>query len=272
MVGWGNVEMGFSAAYETPPGPLALYTDWMTRLLTLQWGQSIYYEKPVLDVYATRLPVTMAYLVPGVLVSTLLGSGLSTYAATNRASPLNRTLSIASNVGLSIPTFVLAFITLTFMSTMLGWIRIYDSSLPLWHRQNVTRSLLPIGIVAINFFAVQARHARSETTERLTASYVKTAQAKGAGQFRKAIHIFRNMWPSLGSLALGESLGLLFLSAVVIEKVLLIPGIAVATFNGFAAGDPMLSFTSVFGLVLLGVSGTLLQDFARVLLDPRVDD
>src|SRR6056297_2998324 len=130
MVGWGNVEMGFSAAYETPPGPLALYIDWMTRLLTLEWGQSVYYEKPVLDVYATRLPVTMTYLVPGVLVSTLLGSGLSTYTATNRASPLDRVLSVASNIGLSVPTFVLAFVTLTFMSTTLGWIRIYDLSLP----------------------------------------------------------------------------------------------------------------------------------------------
>lgn len=266
-----KVEMGIGATYESSPGLVTLYVDWMRRFLTFQWGQSLYYEQSVVSLYLTRLPVTLAYVVPAVLVSVFVGSGLSTYAAIRRNGLLDRALSLLSYVGLSLPAFLLSVITLTYMSTHLGMIRIYDPSLPLWAKENLFGFAFPAAIVALNFLALQVRHAQSETTEHLGNKYVKTARAKGAGQLRTAIHVFRNVWPSLGALVLGELIGLLFLSTVVVEKVLLIPGIAVAVFNGFAAGDPMLSFTAVFGMVLVGVLGTLIQDFARVLFDPRVE-
>lgn len=271
MIGFAEVGMGLGSVYETDPGPVALYVDWMRRFFTLQWGTSLYYDRPVVDLYLTRLPVTLAYLFPGVLASLLVGTGLSTYAAVDRSGPLDRMLSAVSYVGLSVPAFISASLVLTYMSTRLGWVRVYDPSLGLLDRRNATRMAVPAGIVALNFLAVQVRHARSETTERLGEKYVKTARAKGSGRLRTAVHVFRNAWPSLGSLALGESLGLLFLTTVVVEKVLLIPGIAVAVFNGFASGDPMVSFTAVFGMVSFGVLGTLALDFGRLAFDPRVE-
>lgn len=271
QVGFAQVEMGLATAYETTPGPLALYVDWMGSFLTFQWGQSTYYEQSVVNLYADRLPVTLAYVVPGVMGSILVGTGLSTYAAIRPKGHLNRALSVTSYVGLSVPAFLLATVAYWYSTDYLGWIRIYDSSLGLWHPQNVVHLTLPAGILGLGFLSVQVRHAQAETTGHLGTTYVKTARAKGSGRLRTAVHVFRNVWPTLGSLVLGESLGFLFLSAIVIEEVLLIPGVASAVFKGFATGDPMVSFTAVFGMVFLGVTGTLARDFARVMLDPRVD-
>lgn len=265
------IDIGLARTYETPPGPVAIYVDLLRRLVTFQWGQSTVYGKPVVDLYLRRLPVTLAYVIPGVLVSVLVGTGVSTYAAIKPKGWLNNVLSVASSVGLSIPAFVLATVFYLYMPDYLGWIKVYDASLGLWNPQNLFHLTVPAGIVALCFFAVQVRHAQGETAEYLGTEFVKTARAKGAGRLRIARHIFRNTWPSLASVVLGEALGVLLLSTVVIETVFEMPGIVVAVFNGFAAGDPMLSFTAVFGIVLLGISGTLVRDFARFLLDPRLN-
>jgi len=271
VVGFAEVEMGFAAAYDDPPGPLGLYLDWMRSFLTLQWGSSVYFGGSVVDLYVTRLPVTLAYALPGVVVSVLAGTGLSTYAAVHPDGVANRVLSLLSYAGLSIPAFLLAQGVFVVMPSWLGWIQIYDPELGLTHGQNLRRLSVPAAIVAVSFFAVQVRHAQGETVEYLDAEFVKTARAKGAGRLRTAVHIFRNAWPSLASLVLGESLGLLILMLIVIEELLKIKGVAVVVFYGFAAGDPMVSFTAVFGVVFVGVAGTLARDFARLVFDPRVD-
>lgn len=271
LVGFSEVDAGFAAAYDDPPGPLGLYVDWMVSFVTLDWGMSAYFGEPVVDLYRTRLPVTLAYTVPGVLAGVVVGTGVTTYAAVRPSSPLNRVVSALSYVGLSVPTFVVAQGLFFVLPTWLGWVRVYDPDLGLTHGQNVRRLALPAAIVAFSFLAVQVRHARSETTEYLGQPFVRVVEAKGAGRLRTAVHVFLNSWPSLTSLVLGESLGLLLLVVIVIEEIFKIQGIAVVVYYGFASGDPMVSFTAVFGVVLLGVAGTLARDVLRVAYDPRVE-
>jgi peptide/nickel transport system permease protein len=271
VVGFAEVEVGLAAVYDDPPGPLGLYVDWMLSFLTLQWGQSLYYDEPVVDLYRTRLPVTLAYVLPGVAVSVLAGSGLSTYAAIEPESYANRAMSLLSSAGLSIPAFVLAQGFFLIMPYWLDWTHVYDASLGLTARQNLFRLSVPAGIVAVSFFSVQVRHARGETVEHLGTEYVKTVRAKGAGRLRTATHVLRNTWPALTSLVLGESLGLLLLVTIVVETILNVEGVAEMIFHGFASGDPMVSFTAVFGTVLVGVVGTLTRDFVRMAVDPRIE-
>lgn len=270
-VGLSAVETGMAAAYDDPPGPLAMYLDWMWSFLTLDWGASVYFGGPVTDLYATRLPVTLLYTVPGVVASVLVGTGVTTWAAVKPDGLASRGLSMLAILGLSVPAFILAQGVFFLMPDWLGWIRIYDADLGLTARTNLVHMSVPAAIVAVSFFAVQVRHARGETAEYLGDEFVKTARAKGAGRLRIAVHIFRNAWPTLASLVVGESLGLLLLMTIVIEEVFRIPGISRAVYYGFASGDPMLSFTAVFAVVLVGVLGTLARDVGRLLFDPRVE-
>ncbi|MEE6210232.1 ABC transporter permease [Salarchaeum sp. III] len=267
---FAEVEMGLGAVLDADGGPLDQYLAWMHAFLTVDWGCSLYYDTSVVSLYATRLPVTLTYLVPGVLVSLAVGLGVGTYAAVEPGSRLDRALSVVSYVGLAVPAFLLAELAFAYHPTVLGWVRVYDPELGLLHAQNLTRLALPAGIVALSLTAVQIRHVKGVTADRLDDPFVKTARSKGAGRLRVARHVFRNTWPTLVSTVLGEALGLLVLTTIVVEGVLDVPGAAVAVFNGFGAGDPMLSFTAVFGMVALGVLGSLLRDVVRLAVDPRV--
>ncbi|MGB9987042.1 ABC transporter permease [Salarchaeum japonicum] len=270
FVGLTPIEMGFAAVTESNAGPLAQYVQWMASFLTLDWGQSTFYDTSVVSLYADRIPITLAYVVPGLVGSLVLGTGVATYAAVKPDSLLDRALSAVSYTGLSLPAFVAAEALLIGVPTLLGWTYVPDRNIGFWHPRNLQRFALAAALIAFTFAAVQIRHVKSETTQYLSAEFVKTARSKGAGRLRLAVHVFRNTWPALVSVVLGEALGLLVLTTIVVEEVWGIQGVGVAVFNGFGAGDPMLSFTAVFGMVGLGVLGTLLRDTARALLDPRV--
>jgi MFS family permease len=49
------------------------YANWIIGYSTLNWGYSFDHGQPVTDVIADRLPVTLVYLVPGILLALLLG-------------------------------------------------------------------------------------------------------------------------------------------------------------------------------------------------------
>jgi ABC-type dipeptide/oligopeptide/nickel transport system permease component len=82
--------------------------------------------------------------------------------------------------------------------------------------------------------------------------------------------VFRNAWPSAASLVVGESLGVLLLTTVVVESQLNVPGVGVVVFSGFASGDPMVSTVALVGVVVAGVTGTLTVSLLRGVFDPRV--
>ena len=270
FVGFAEVEMGLAATDRIDGGPLSAYVDWLGALVTFQWGASTYFDAPVRRLYAQRLPITAVYVLPAAVVAIAVGTLLSTYAATNRDGRLSRLLAATGVVGLAVPAFLLAAVVFSYMTRTLGWVRIYDPELGLWHTQNLLRLQVPGAIVALALVGVQVRHVRSETVEHLQLPFVKTARAKGAGRRRIATHVFRNAWPSAASLVVGESLGVLLLTTVVVETQLNVPGVGVVVFSGFASGDPMVSTVALVGVVVAGVTGTLTVSLLRGMFDPRV--
>jgi len=271
FVGFREVEMGLAATDRIGGGPVSAYVDWLSALVTVQWGASTYFDASVRSLYVRRLPITAVYVVPAAVVAVVVGTLLSTYAATNRDGRLSRLLAATGVVGLTVPAFLLATAVFTYMTRTLGWVRIYDPELGLWHTQNLLRLQVPGVIVALGLIGVQVRHVRSETVEHLQRPFVKTARAKGAGRWRVATHVFRNAWPSVASLVVGESLGVLLLATVVVETQLNVPGVGVVVFSGFASGDPMVSAVALVGTVVAGVTGTLVVSLLRSVFDPRVD-
>ena len=271
MVYFTEVKMGFAAVDTVSGGPVSAYVDWLTAVATLQWGQSVYFETSVQSLYARRIPVTAVYVLPSAVVAVLVGTLLTTYAAVEPDGLLARLLSGSGVVGLTVPAFLPAAVLVATMTDALGWLQVYDPDLGLWHPQNLRRLQVPGGIVGLSLLGVQVRHVRSETTERLRETFVKTARAKGAGRRRVAAHVFRTAWPSAASLVVGESLGVLLLATVAVETVLEFPGVGRLVFLGFVAGDPMVSAVALVGIVVVGVAGTLVIELLRAVYDPRVD-
>lgn len=95
------------------------YFAWMKGIITEgDFGYSMFYNKPVADVVAERLPRT-AHLVCHILAS-LLGIGFGIWAATRQYSWIDSLLSGISFLGMTVPRFLMALIIvylLVFSST-----------------------------------------------------------------------------------------------------------------------------------------------------------
>jgi peptide/nickel transport system permease protein len=111
---------------------------------------------------------------------------------------------------------------------------------------------------------------RSSVIENLAEDYVRTARAKGAGEWAVLVrHVLRNSLIPVATL-LGLSLPAIFSGALITEAVFNFPGMGELFWTAAQTQDYpiMLGITVLVGLAT--VIGSLLADLAYAALDPRV--
>lgn len=245
------------------------YSDWMVGYATGAWGYSYTYERPVMEVITRAVPLTLLYLVPGVLLASLLSVLTGIAGALNRGSVLDRLSRLVVYAGVALPAFYLALMWQRYNpglwpTTNLGW------ETPLATPQALGTLIAPALIVGLNLFAVQAWVVRSEAMEIAPAEFVKTLRAGGADTWTIGRHILRNAASPLLAMFVSEILVVLYVTVFIVEIILGIPGIGLVGFRGFEERDIGL----VLAVVLLPVVFTLLSNLAKdvvtVYVDPRV--
>ncbi len=252
---------------------LQRYGRWMVSYATLDWGTSRTTGQPVTDALAKRIPVTLVYLVPAVVLSTLLGVGVGLVSAMNPNGVVDRVSAALSYVGLGVPGFVLGELLLLVSIMEFSWYRAYyDTRFGLWTGDNLASLALPSLVVALNLLAAQARYARAESREYLPAEFVKTLRASGADARTIGRHVLRNAALPLMTVFFAELLTVLFLTVYVIEVVFRIPGVGDLAYQAIQRRDVATILATTLLPAFVALSGNLLQDFAYTLLDPRVGD
>ncbi|NEU58237.1 ABC transporter permease [Halorussus sp. MSC15.2] len=252
---------------------LQRYGRWMVSYATFDWGTSRTTGQPVTDALAERIPVTLVYLVPAVVLSTLLGVGVGLVSAMNPNGVVDRVSAALSYVGLGVPGFVLGELLLVVSIMEFSWYRAYyDTRFGLWTPENLASLALPSFVVALNLLAAQARYARAESREYLPAEFVKTLRASGADARTVGRHVLRNAALPLMTVFFAELLTVLFLTVYVIEVVFRIPGVGDLAYQAIQRRDVATILATTLLPAFVALSGNLLQDFAYTLLDPRVGD
>lgn len=248
------------------------YASWMTAVLTFDWGESTSQEQLVTTVLATRAPVTLAFAVPGAVLS-FLGAATAGYvAASRRTSVTDRAVTASSYAVLSVPNFLLAAVLVT-------WARVgdapliptgFDAAAGVAHTENLLWLTLPTVVLATHLFAIHVRFARAESLEYLQATFMKVVRSKGAGQGRIARHTFRNAAVPLVTLFVVEVLDVMLVTVFVVEAVFGLPGLGHAAFVAVQEQDMALLLVLVLLTAVVIIVGNLLQDLAYAALDPRV--
>lgn len=249
------------------------YVTWMVSYATLDWGRSLTTGKPVIDALAERIPVTLAYLVPAIVLSTLLGVGSGLVSAMWPKGIVDRVTATFSYVGLGVPGFVIGELILIGSIMHLSWYRAYyDPRFGLWTAENLVSLALPAFVVALNLLAAQARYARAESREYLPAEFVKTLRASGADARTIGRHVLRNAALPLLTVFFAELLTVLFLTVYVIEVVFRIPGVGQLAYQAIEQRDIGTILATTLLPAFVALLGNLLQDFAYTVLDPRVGE
>lgn len=231
-------------------------------------GKSFRYRRPVTALIGERFPRT---LLLGLMTLTLefsVGIFVGTLAALRRGRATETAILATTFVGISTPTFLSGKLLLLVFAYHFGWFPIggYGTDF----LDHIRHGLLPAMVLGLLGTAYEARLVRNELVEVLQTDYVRTARAKGLGEFAVVVrHALRNaLLPVVTSL--GLSFGGLFGGAIVTEAIFAWPGMGRLAYESITGFDVPV----IMGTVLVASTGILLgnlvADVGYAILDPRI--
>jgi peptide/nickel transport system permease protein len=98
------------------------YLSWMGSVLRGELGVSLRHKRPVLDLIAERLPVTLSLAALALLIATAIGLPLGVEAARRRNTMADYTALGFSEIGQSVPSFWLGILMILALSLQLRWL------------------------------------------------------------------------------------------------------------------------------------------------------
>jgi len=244
------------------------YLDYLGGLLHGDFGLSFRYEgRPVAELIAQGLPISVEVGGLAMLVSIVIGVPMGVAAALKQDTPIDYGVVGLTLVFYSVPTFVL--IPLIWIVNLMLFRAGYPS-LPQAGWGTPQHFVLPVLVLAAANVGYLARLTRSSVLEVLRDDFVRTAHAKGLR--RRTIigrHVLRNaLLPVLTYV--GPTTAFLITGAFVVENLLNVPGIGRISVEAIGQRDyPVIQGTTI----LLGftvVVMNLLTDVLYQVFDPRI--
>ncbi|WGW11484.1 ABC transporter permease [Saxibacter everestensis] len=246
---------------------LLRYWNWLSGVLSGDFGRSLVNRQPVGDLLAEKLPTTLLLVVLAALIIVVAGIGLGTIAGIRRG-PLDSAVVIFSNLGFAVPTFFAALILMSIFSVGLGWFPVFGSGEgfldQLWHL------VLPAFALALPSMAVVARITRTAIREESESEHVESARIRGVprGIIIKR-HIVRNSMLPVTTIV-GVHIAGLIAGAFVVEYAFTLDGIGSMLVDAVQKKD--FAIVQAVAIILVAAFGVinLIVDLLYALIDPRV--
>lgn len=249
------------------------YLAFIGGVLTGDFGVSAAYDAPAAGLIAERLAVSLplAFMAMALALTAALGLGLFAARRHNRAGDF-AVMGLAQ-MGMAIPGFWLAILLILLFAAHLRWLP--AGGFPGWQAgvgPAVRALILPAVALAFAQAAILTRVTRASVLEALGQDYVRTARAKGLSEAQiLRRHVLRNALSPIVTLA-GLQFANLIASAVVIETVFALPGLARLIFQSIGARDHVVVRDCVLLLAAGVVSFNFITDLAQAALDPRLSE
>jgi peptide/nickel transport system permease protein len=250
------------------------YFAWARAALTGDFGYSRLYLQPVLKVLVPRLGNTAVLMGASLTCAYLLALPLGIIAARRPGSAIDNAVNLFCFAGISVPSFWLALMLILVFAATLGWFpasgvaTIGDGSLP----DRLRHLVLPVATLTLVSMGSHLRYIRAAMIETLRQDYIRTARAKGAGEFRVLTgHALRNaLIPVVTVLAL--SFGNLFSGALITETMFAYPGMGKLIYDSILGNDFNLALAGLLIATVMVLLGNLGADLAYSAIDPRIAD
>jgi peptide/nickel transport system permease protein len=247
------------------------YFYWLGNILQGDFGTSLVTRRPVFVELIERIPATIYLAVVGITISMLIAVPLGTMAAVKRNTLSDYTAQTTSLIGISIPEFWFAILSILLFALFLGWL---PSSGYIGPMEDLSKSLwyLALPAMAIGFrqAAFTTRLTRSSMLDEISKDYVDTGRSLGLPESRVIYkYTLRNaLIPTLtiSGLQLASLLG----GTVVLESIFAWPGIGLTIYQGILLRDYPVIQAGVLVLGVIVVFVNLVVDLLYRVLNPRV--
>lgn len=248
------------------------YGQWAGRALTGDFGQSIFFQAPVLSVIADGAETSVLLATMTMVWVVLIGIPIGMIAAMRHGTWLDQGLSGAAMLMASVPTFWVGLYLILIFAATLGWLPSsgYPSILE-GGLANLRYLILPSLTLAAPNAALILRLTRASMLDVSREDYVRTARAKGIRPWQVVFrHILRNALLTVVS-ALGFTFAALLSEAVVTETVFALPGIGRLVVQSILRRDYPVIQGIILVIVVIYLVVNLIVDLTYRALDPRVE-
>lgn len=260
--------------------PLVIqYFRWLWDVLHGDFGTSYFFNRPISEVIAQRLPPSLGLVLTVHVIGTIIGVTLGIIAATRQYSWVDSVLSFVGFLGITTPKFLFALVLIYILAFKIGVQELGSFYSSYWSYQpmslgkfwNLILHVWPIILVGVlNGISYNMRMMRGNLLDTLNAQYVETARAKGLSN---AMAVLKHAVPNaLHPLAAYQSAVMRYLIEGEIETSVIfgIPTIGVAIVLSMGIGDVLVTATLMLMLGFLQIIGSILSDLLLAWLDPRV--
>lgn len=251
------------------------YLRWLAHVLTGDFGVSISTRRPVILEVTGALSNTFILTSFAVPLAFIIGYAMGAIAGCFPGRPVDRIVTGAAVVGVSLPNYWLGIVLVIIFAVelmvlpatgmgpqgsakfdILHWSSAQYLVLPV-----ITLSMIPVGIIA--------RSTRAAVAEVLNQEFVTTLRAKGLSEIAVTRHVLKNAAPQVLAV-MGLQFGYLMGGSILIETVFTWPGSGFMLSKAIINRDiPVLQGTILF-LSMIFVATNLVIDLLQSMIDPRI--
>jgi len=239
------------------------YYRFLKRSVQGDFGLSLRYQQPALDLVIVRLPATLELALVALTFMFVIALPLGILSAVKRNSPVDLFSSGLALFGQSVPGFWLGLVL----------ILIFSVKLPLFPSSGYKGflSLILPGITLAAFSSsLVARMTRSSLLEVLSSNYITTARSKGLSEWTVILkHSLRNAAIPIVTI-IGLQVGPMLSGAIITEQVFGFPGMGRLAVQAVLNRDyPVVQAFVVVAASLITLTN-LTVDILYYFLDPRI--
>src|SRR5487761_1166065 len=266
--------------FDKPPAERFLLM--IKNYVTFNFGESFYQDRPVIDLIAEKLPVSISLGLWATLIIYLVSIPLGIRKAVRDGSRFDIWTSGVIIVGYAIPSFLFAVLLIVLFAggsylsifplrglvsdnwASLDWPhRIFDY---FWH---IT---LPVAALMISGFASLTMLTKNSFLDEIKKQYVMTARAKGLTERRVLYgHVFRNAMLIVIAGFPALFVSVFFGSSLIIEVIFSLDGLGYLGYQAAIGRDYPVMFATLYIYTLIGLVMKLISDLTYMWVDPRID-
>lgn len=244
--------------------PIAVrYAEWLADVAQGDLGTSYRQRRPVADVVAERLPVTLSLGMAAFALALAISLPLGLLAGLRENTWVDRLALLIALVGQAMPTFWFALLGMVVFVVMLGW-------LPASGSDSWRHFILPSVVLAYYATPTLMRLTRAGVIEVMKSDYIRTARAKGLRPSKVVLkHAMRNAILPLVSVA-AVQLGFMLGGSIVVETIFAMRGLGYLAWESITFSDLPVIQAVVLLIAGIYVLLTLGADILNAWLDPRM--
>ena len=247
------------------------YIEWLINFAQGDMGKALTNHRDVVDVIGNRVGNTFFLAIAAALIAIPISLALGVLAALYRNSFLDRSISMITLSGVSVPDFFIAYILMAIFAVSYGFfpaISNIDDSMSLAER--ITASALPVLTLTLAVSAHMMRMTRASIVSLMASPYIEMAKLKGIKPSRIIVfHALPNAWSPIIQVIM-LNLAWLVVGVVIVEVVFVYPGLGALMIDAVFLRDlPTVRATAmIFATVYVILN--LRADILSMMSNPRL--